>query len=117
MELFVGEERNEDKLNDDLLPIGIDLRNIFKRKVGNGESTRFWLDNWVGGGPLNVSFPRLFCIEVNKNYLVRYRAPTVPQHPTVSIYAPDVSATGPHILGLGPILPPCLHFSGLGADL
>ncbi|GJW13803.1 putative RNA-directed DNA polymerase, eukaryota, reverse transcriptase zinc-binding domain protein [Tanacetum coccineum] len=36
------------KLNDDLLPIGIDLRNIFKRKVGNGESKRFWLDNWAG---------------------------------------------------------------------
>ncbi|PWA63138.1 hypothetical protein CTI12_AA357360 [Artemisia annua] len=99
------------RINDDLIPIRIDLRNIFKGKVGNCESTRFWLDNWKGGGPLNVSFPWLFRLEVNKNFLVRDRAPTVPQHPMVSISAPYVSATGPHILGsIGPILPLGLHF-------
>ncbi|GJX77773.1 hypothetical protein Tco_0324584 [Tanacetum coccineum] len=89
------------KLNDDLLPVGIDLRNIFKRKVCNGESTRFWLDNWVGGGPLNVSYPRLFRLKVNKNCLVRDRAPTLIQHPTVSIFAPAAT---------GPIPQPGLHF-------
>ena len=52
-------------------------------------------------------FPRLFRLEVNKNCLVKDRAPTIP---TVSISAPDASATGPHILGSGPILPPGLHF-------
>ncbi|GJR65249.1 putative RNA-directed DNA polymerase [Tanacetum coccineum] len=96
-------------LNDDLLPIVIDLRNIFKRKVGNGESTRFWIDNWLGGGPLNVSYPRLFRLEVNKNGLVRDRAPTVPQHHTVSFSG--AATTGPHTLSsMGPILPPGLHF-------
>nr|GEX40303.1 hypothetical protein [Tanacetum cinerariifolium] len=98
------------KLNDDLLPIRIDLKNIFKRKVGNGESTRFWLDNWVGGGPLNVSYPRLFRLEVNKNCLVRDRAPTVPQHHIVS-FSSAATTTGPHTLGsMGPILQPVLHF-------
>ncbi|GJT19001.1 retrovirus-related pol polyprotein from transposon TNT 1-94 [Tanacetum coccineum] len=72
------------KLSDDLLPIEIDLKNIFKRKVGKGESTRFYLDNWVGGGPLNVSYPRLFRLEVNKNCLVRDQAPIVIQHITVA---------------------------------
>ncbi|GJT80077.1 retrovirus-related pol polyprotein from transposon TNT 1-94 [Tanacetum coccineum] len=102
------------KLSDDLLPIGIDLRNIFKRKVGNGKSKRFWLDNWVGGGPLNVSYNRLFRLEVNKNCLVRDRAPTVPQHHTVSFSDPSLSGvatTIPHTLGsIGLILPPGLHF-------
>ncbi|GJS55576.1 RNA-directed DNA polymerase, eukaryota, reverse transcriptase zinc-binding domain protein [Tanacetum coccineum] len=61
---------------------------ICSLKVGNGESTRFWLDNWIGGGSLNVSYPRLFRLEVNKNCLVRDRAPTLIQHPTVSIFVP-----------------------------
>ncbi|GJU62549.1 reverse transcriptase domain-containing protein [Tanacetum coccineum] len=69
----------------------------------------------VSGGPLNVSYPRLFRLEVNKNCLVRDRAPTVPQHHSVSFFAPATAT--------GPILQPGLHFewtcsllSGLGAD-
>jgi hypothetical protein len=32
------------------------------RKVGNGNTTRFWLDKWVGEEPLKDKFPRLFSI-------------------------------------------------------
>ncbi|XP_016173366.1 uncharacterized protein LOC107615862 [Arachis ipaensis] len=31
-------------------------------EVGDGRRTRFWEDNWVQGGPLKGSFPRLFSI-------------------------------------------------------
>ncbi|XP_016168345.1 uncharacterized protein LOC107610874 [Arachis ipaensis] len=31
-------------------------------EVGNGRSTLFWEDNWLQGGPLKVTFPRLFSI-------------------------------------------------------
>lgn len=34
--------------------------------VGNGRSVRFWLDNWVGVGPLCRLFPKLFRLSVNK---------------------------------------------------
>ncbi|GJY45302.1 RNA-directed DNA polymerase, eukaryota, reverse transcriptase zinc-binding domain protein [Tanacetum coccineum] len=39
------------KLKDDLSKIGIDLPSIFKKKIGDGCSTRFWLDTWLGGSP------------------------------------------------------------------
>ncbi|XP_015960266.1 uncharacterized protein LOC107484160 [Arachis duranensis] len=31
-------------------------------EVGDGRRTQFWQDNWVQGGPLKGSFPRLFSI-------------------------------------------------------
>ncbi|PWA57717.1 FAR1 DNA binding domain-containing protein [Artemisia annua] len=34
-------------------------------KIGNGRSTRFWSDTWVGNSPLSDNFPRLFRIETN----------------------------------------------------
>nr|GEZ13705.1 RNA-directed DNA polymerase, eukaryota, reverse transcriptase zinc-binding domain protein [Tanacetum cinerariifolium] len=37
------------KLKTDLNLIGIDLLMLFKKKVGNGQNTRFWHDNWLGG--------------------------------------------------------------------
>ena len=36
-----------------------------RRVVGRGGDTYFWTDNWVGGVPLRVRFPRLF--ELNEN--------------------------------------------------
>ena len=36
------------------------------RVVGGGGSTFFGLDNWVGGVPLRVRFPRLFDLEIDK---------------------------------------------------
>jgi len=33
--------------------------------------TYFWLDNWVGGAPLRVQFPRLFDLAENKGVTVR----------------------------------------------
>ncbi|GJT27422.1 hypothetical protein Tco_0907697 [Tanacetum coccineum] len=119
---------------------------ICSHKVSNQSMLIKWwvmaspqrLDNWVGGGPLNVSYPRLFHLEVNKNFLVRDRAPTLIQHPIVFTSVSSLSdadssfsgvdsnllgvATGPiylsgansSILGgataTGPILPPGLHF-------
>jgi len=39
--------------------------------VGGGSVTYFWLDNWVGGAPLRVQFPRLFDLAENKGVTVR----------------------------------------------
>ena len=39
-------------------------------KVGDGEKTKFWFDNWVGDQPLGISFPRLFLNSNKKIYIV-----------------------------------------------
>lgn len=53
----------------DLCLIGSDLGSIedwfgerFAKKIGNGCSTSFWHDVWVGSQPLRVAFPRLFLV-------------------------------------------------------
>ncbi|GKC22688.1 putative RNA-directed DNA polymerase [Tanacetum coccineum] len=51
------------KLKNDLSERGIDLPLMFKKKLGNGEDTRFWLDIWVGNSTLKDSYPRLFRLE------------------------------------------------------
>ncbi|GAU25119.1 hypothetical protein TSUD_274080 [Trifolium subterraneum] len=40
------------------------------RRVGRGDTTRFWKDCWVGQVPLCESFPRLFSISLQKEALV-----------------------------------------------
>jgi hypothetical protein len=37
-----------------------------KRRLGNGASTRFWLDTWVGSSSLKDRFPRLYSISNQK---------------------------------------------------
>lgn len=36
-------------------------------KVGNGENSLFWHDNWIGESPLKILYPRLFSISPNQN--------------------------------------------------
>ncbi|GKB17359.1 hypothetical protein Tco_0851282 [Tanacetum coccineum] len=57
------------KLKDDLSKIGIDLPSIFKKKIGDGCSTRFWLDTWLGGSPLKDTFPILVRLDSNASCL------------------------------------------------
>nr|GEU70344.1 tetratricopeptide repeat (TPR)-like superfamily protein [Tanacetum cinerariifolium] len=59
------------KLKEDLLnDYGINLPLIFKKKIGNGESTRFWLENWLGGPTLKETFPHIFRLDNQPNCLV-----------------------------------------------
>lgn len=48
---------------------------LFRRgvgfKVGERSRVHFWVDHWVGLGPLSLSFPRLFRLVVNKLPLVK----------------------------------------------
>nr|GEU67457.1 RNA-directed DNA polymerase, eukaryota, reverse transcriptase zinc-binding domain protein [Tanacetum cinerariifolium] len=45
---------------------GIDFTSHCKIKVGNGRSTSFWKDLWIGDTRLCHKFPRLFALDVNK---------------------------------------------------
>jgi hypothetical protein len=44
-------------------------RNVV-RKVGRGDSTRFWKDRWVGDAPLCERFPRLYSISLQKDAFI-----------------------------------------------
>ncbi|CAJ2675195.1 unnamed protein product [Trifolium pratense] len=46
------------------------LAESISRKVGNGETTSFWLDKWVGNSTLASLFPRLFSISIDKQSMV-----------------------------------------------
>lgn len=61
---------NITKICNDLSSVGIDFKNSFKRKVGNGGETSFWLEKWVGDFALRDKFPRLFNIDNNKMGLI-----------------------------------------------
>lgn len=60
-------------LDNLLLKDGIDLHSFFKKKIGNGMSTSFWKDNWLGGIKLKDEFPRLYALESFKDCKVRER--------------------------------------------
>jgi hypothetical protein len=51
--------------------VGDWIQEIFIKKMGNGGSTRFWLDHWVGVAPLKEVFPRLFNISIQKNHTIQ----------------------------------------------
>ncbi|GKF62050.1 hypothetical protein Tco_0182104, partial [Tanacetum coccineum] len=64
------------KIKDDLLKVNINLDNIFKIKLRNGQSTSFWNNIWISDTPLVASFPRLYRLDINPDYLVCDRNPT-----------------------------------------
>nr|GEZ75175.1 RNA-directed DNA polymerase, eukaryota, reverse transcriptase zinc-binding domain protein [Tanacetum cinerariifolium] len=61
-------------LDNCLLPSlspSMDLKGCKSR--GNGSSIHFWKDNWVGNGPLNLRYNRLFHLDSNANCLLSER--------------------------------------------
>nr|GEY84431.1 RNA-directed DNA polymerase, eukaryota, reverse transcriptase zinc-binding domain protein [Tanacetum cinerariifolium] len=45
---------------------GFDFVSHVKKRVGNGQNTKFWLDTWILDSPLSVRFPRLFALDSDK---------------------------------------------------
>jgi hypothetical protein len=43
-----------------VLGVGSWFEDNVRRVVGGGTSTYFWLDNWVGGSPLEIAIPPPF---------------------------------------------------------
>lgn len=56
-----------------LKDIDLDPRKCIRRKVENGQNTKFWSDRWISEDILSVKFPRLYCMEINKNVTVAER--------------------------------------------
>ena len=57
------------KLNND----GIQLFSFCKKKVGDGKSTLFWDDIWLGDSSLKVQFPRVYALETDKSTSIHDR--------------------------------------------
>ncbi|XP_071728393.1 uncharacterized protein [Rutidosis leptorrhynchoides] len=55
--------------------INIPFRNSFMKSIGDGSSTSFWHEVWIGDKSLRESFPMLFRLEVEKERLVKKRLP------------------------------------------
>nr|GFB29932.1 RNA-directed DNA polymerase, eukaryota, reverse transcriptase zinc-binding domain protein [Tanacetum cinerariifolium]GFB29940.1 RNA-directed DNA polymerase, eukaryota, reverse transcriptase zinc-binding domain protein [Tanacetum cinerariifolium] len=49
---------------------GVNVMNYVRLKLGNGESTSFWEDNWINSGVLKDVFPRLYALEICKKVYV-----------------------------------------------
>ncbi|GJY21398.1 hypothetical protein Tco_0393964 [Tanacetum coccineum] len=46
---------------------GINVADYIRLKLGNGENTRFWVDNWYEGGVIKELFPRMFALDELNN--------------------------------------------------
>ncbi|GKC45708.1 hypothetical protein Tco_1063430 [Tanacetum coccineum] len=46
-----------------------------RRKIGNGESTSFWNDVWLGSMPLKSQFPRVYVLDIDRNCFIANRVP------------------------------------------
>ncbi|GJV04827.1 putative RNA-directed DNA polymerase [Tanacetum coccineum] len=60
-------------LNKHLLKVNCDLTVIFSRKVEDGATVAFWNDVWIGNSNLKTAFPRLYSLEIAKDFLVADR--------------------------------------------
>src|SRR4051794_11545699 len=53
------------------------FKHMVRKKLGSGNSTKFWLDTWVGDLPLSTRFPRLFGNSTQQNHLVMEMGETI----------------------------------------
>ncbi|GJX94590.1 hypothetical protein Tco_0349176, partial [Tanacetum coccineum] len=58
---------------------GIDLMQFIRKKVGNGENTSFWDENWLGDDIFKSIYPRLYALEEHKSISVADKL----QHPSL----------------------------------
>ena len=47
------------------------VQRFFKPQLGDGETFRFWCDNWLGHGRLDRLFPCLYALSTDQGVLVR----------------------------------------------
>lgn len=68
-----GPWRNIISVLEDLNNLAIPFNSFCNKQVGNGLNTQFWKDKWSGNDLFKDKFPRIFCLEVDKDALVADR--------------------------------------------
>ena len=46
---------------------GIIHRSVLKKRIGNGDTSKFWTDCWIGDQTLKTQYPRIFALETNRD--------------------------------------------------
>ncbi|MCI13942.1 ribonuclease H protein [Trifolium medium] len=76
--LTIGRGNNFSLWWKDLVGLGVErgvvgdwTHEVFIKKLGNGGSTRFWLDHWIGVAPLKEVFPRLYTISLQMDHTIQ----------------------------------------------
>ncbi|XP_023753812.1 uncharacterized protein LOC111902187 [Lactuca sativa] len=59
--------------SNEIQKVGLEYNIIFKKEIGNGQDTLFWLDVWWGNKTLKSRFPELFNIDCRKSCRVSDR--------------------------------------------
>ncbi|GKC00277.1 RNA-directed DNA polymerase, eukaryota [Tanacetum coccineum] len=59
---------------------GFDFLSYCKKRIGDGNDTRFWYDIWIGDKSLQELFPRLFALELDKEISVAEKMKAVLDH-------------------------------------
>nr|GEY94259.1 RNA-directed DNA polymerase, eukaryota, reverse transcriptase zinc-binding domain protein [Tanacetum cinerariifolium] len=49
---------------------GVNVFDFMRIKLGNGDTTAFWEDNWIGGNVLKYLYPRIYALETCKSVTV-----------------------------------------------
>nr|GEV56627.1 reverse transcriptase domain-containing protein [Tanacetum cinerariifolium] len=52
---------------------GINVVDLIRLKLGNGDSSSFWEDKWYAGGVIKELFPRLYALELHKHATIRMK--------------------------------------------
>nr|GFC64048.1 RNA-directed DNA polymerase, eukaryota [Tanacetum cinerariifolium] len=52
---------------------GINVVDLIRLKLRNGDTTSFWEDKWYAGGVIKELFPRLYALELHKHAIVRMK--------------------------------------------
>nr|GEZ01824.1 RNA-directed DNA polymerase, eukaryota, reverse transcriptase zinc-binding domain protein [Tanacetum cinerariifolium] len=50
--------------------LGVNVFDFMRLKLGNGDTTAFWEDNWIGGNVLKDLYPRIYALETGKSVTV-----------------------------------------------
>nr|GFD12336.1 RNA-directed DNA polymerase, eukaryota, reverse transcriptase zinc-binding domain protein [Tanacetum cinerariifolium] len=56
-----------------MMGTGINVVDLIRLKLRNGDSSSFWEDKWYAGGVIKELFPRLYALELHKHATVRMK--------------------------------------------
>ncbi|XP_071712395.1 uncharacterized protein [Rutidosis leptorrhynchoides] len=70
---FSGTRHNIISAGNAIQDLHVDFKNSFVKKIGDGSTTSFWNEQWVGDTKLSTLFPRLYRLESLKEAVISDR--------------------------------------------
>lgn len=88
---------NISKVGDTLASFNLNINELFSRVVGNGDKIRFWKDRWLGSESLNLIYPNLYALEINKDCSVADRVSVRNAAGQISYWAGNGNTLNEHL--------------------